>query len=132
MGKFVATFDGGVVADPESFEAGNSHGVRFPVYVNERRKNKATDEYEDTGNVAKIQVTVWNDDADQLDVRKGDIVEVQASLTERAYEGKNGPGRQLQTTFVDRVDVVYRRDDAPSAGSSPAQNEDPYGSELPW
>lgn len=127
MGNFVAEFDGSVVAEPEEFTAGNSKGLRFPVYVNERRKNRDTEEYEDTGNVSKIQVTLWNDLAENTDVRFHDIVEVKASLTEREYEGKNGKGRQLQTTFVNSVTLKYRAADSASQG---AKEEDL--SDLPW
>lgn len=129
MSKFNAVFSGGVVAEPEAFEAGQSHGLKFPVYVNEQRKNRDTGSYEDTGNVSKIQVTLWNDQADALDVRKGDIVEVDATLREREYDRKDGgKGRSLETGFVNSVVTVYRKDGAPraDAGFIPAP-EPAYG-----
>jgi single-stranded DNA-binding protein len=129
MGRFNATFDGAVVAEPESFEAGNSTGLKFPVYVNEQRKNRDTDKYEDTGNVSKIQVTLWNDQINGVDVRKGDIVEVDASLHEREYEGKNGKGRSLETQFVNSVVVKWRKEGEPVAAGGFASGGP---EETPW
>lgn len=124
MSKFVATFDGAVVAEPEKFEAGSNHGVRFPVYVNERKKDQATGDYKDTGNTAKIKVTLWNDLADNTEVYKNDIVEIAASLTEREYDKKDGTkGRELVTTFVDSLVLKYRKE-----GAAPAADD----SDLPW
>jgi hypothetical protein len=59
--------------------------------------------------VTKIRVTLWGDLADS-DIQQGDIVEVTATLYERAYEGKNGPGRALETDWVDSIVVKYRKD----------------------
>jgi single-stranded DNA-binding protein len=123
MGRFNAVFDGGVVAEPERIGKEGT-GLGFPVYIHEQRKNKDTGDYEDTGNTAKIQVALWGDLADE-DVRYGDIVEVDASLTEREYEKKDGSkGRQLQTAWVNSVVVKYRKGAEAVAAS---------GSEgLPW
>lgn len=122
MGQVRSTFDGGVVAEPELKEVG-SNGARvleFPVYVNRRRKNRDSGEYEDTGDVTKIRVQLWNEAADTADVRKGDIVEVVASLYEREYEKRDGTvGRALETDFVDQVRVVYRKDGGGGDGFTP-------------
>lgn len=113
MGTLRVTFDGGVVAEPEFKEVG-SNGARvleFPVYVNRRRKNRDSGEYEDTGDVTKIRVQLWNEAADTTDVRKGDIVEVTGTLYEREYQKRDGtPGRALETDFVEQVRVVFRKD----------------------
>lgn len=117
MGKFNATFDGGVVAEPElrTFDSG-ARVLSFPVYVNERRKSRDSGEFEDTGNVTKIRVQLWNEAADTADVQKNDIVEVQAALTEREFDKNDGTkGRSLETTFVDSVKRVYRAEGARKA-----------------
>ena len=125
MGKFNATFDGGVVAEPElrNFDSG-ARVLSFPVYVNERRKNRESQEFEDTGNVSKIRVQLWNDAADEADIRKGDIVEVAAALTEREYDKQDGTkGRSLETTFVDSVKVTYRAKGGSDSGGSGFSDE---------
>lgn len=114
MGRFTATFDGAVVAEPEHFEAGKSHGIQFPIYVNDQNKNRDTNAYEDSGDVTKVRVTLWNDQADAADIRKGDIYEVEAALVEKEYPRKDGgTGRQLQTKFVNGMTLKYRRDESP-------------------
>lgn len=108
MSKIQATFDGRVVAEVETRDVGGSTVYEFPVYVNHRRKNRETGEYEDSGDTSKIRVSVWRD---RPDVQKGDIVEVVATLVEKEWQKKDGTtGRQLQTEFVDTVTVKHRRD----------------------
>jgi len=115
MGRVNATFDGGVVAEPEAFTAGSSHGLKFPVYVTHERKNKDSGNYEKTGDTTKIKVTLWNDAADAADIQKGDIVEVTGTLKEREYDKQDGSkGRALETEFVDSVITKYRSNSAPS------------------
>lgn len=111
MGAVRSTFDGGVVAEPESKELPSGATVlEFPVYVNRRRKNRDSGEYEDTGDVTKIRVQLWNE-AGNIDVRKGDIVEVVGTIYEREFQKRDGtPGRALETDWVDSVKVVYRKD----------------------
>ena len=84
MSQVKATFSGSVVAEPESKQVGGNNLLQFPVYVNHQRKNKDTGEYDRTGDVTKIRVTLWRDLAD-TDIRKGDIVEVDATLIEKEF-----------------------------------------------
>lgn len=117
MGQVKATFDGGIVADPERKNVGGNDVLEFPVYVNHRRKNAQTGEYEDSGDTSKIRVALWRDLAN-TDLRKGDVVEVVGTLVEKEFPRKDGTqGRMLQTQFVDSVTVKYRKDDA-GGGSS--------------
>lgn len=112
MGSVRVTFDGGVVAEPEfkEFDSG-ARVLEFPVYVNRRRKVKGSDTYEDTGDVTKIRVGLWNDAADTADIQKSDIVEVTGTLYEREYEKSDGTkGRSLETDWVDSVRVVHRKE----------------------
>lgn len=110
MGQVRSTFDGGVVAEPEIRQAGNSTVLEFPVYVNRRKKNRDTGEYEDTGDVTKIRVQLWNDRIDLFEKpSKGDIVEVTGTIYEREYTKSDGTtGRSLETDWVDDIAIKYR------------------------
>ena len=119
MAQVKVTFSGGVVADPELKQVGESSVLEFPVYVNHTRKNRDTGEYEPTGDTSKIRVTLWRDLAD-TDIQKGDIVEVSATLIEREFDKQDGTtGRALQTDFVESIVVKWRKDGA-AASSGPS------------
>jgi single-stranded DNA-binding protein len=114
MSQIKATFSGSVVADPEKREVAGNPLLEFPVYVNHSKKNRETDEYEPTGEVSKIRVTLWREKAEMADVQKGDIVEVVATMIERNFTRKDGTdGRQLQTDYIESVVVKYRKDGTP-------------------
>jgi single-stranded DNA-binding protein len=116
MSQIKVTFSGAVVAEPEKREVAGSNILEFPVYVNHTKKNKNTGDYEPTGEVSKIRVTLWREKAEMSDVRKGDIVEIVGTMVERNFTRKDGSeGRQLQTDYVESVVVKYRKD-APSSG----------------
>lgn len=119
MSQVKATFSGKVVAAPVSREAGGAALLEFPVYVNRTKKNRDTGEYEPTGDVTKIRVTLWRDLAD-TDIRDKDIVEVTGTIFEQEYDKQDGTkGRSLQTDFVDSIVVKWRADEAPaSSGAS--------------
>lgn len=120
MSQIKATFSGSVVAEPEKKEVAGNALLEFPVYVNHSKKNKDTGEYEPTGEVSKIRVTLWREKAEMSDVQKGDIVEVVATMIERNFTRKDGTeGRQLQTDYVDSVVVKYRKD----GGASKSQDD---------
>jgi single-stranded DNA-binding protein len=111
MSQIKASFTGGIVAEPERRQVGGANLLEFPVYVNHSKKNKETGEYEPTGDVSKVKVTLWRELADNTDVRKGDLVEVSATLVEKEFDKKDGTkGRSLQTDWVESVVVKYRKD----------------------
>jgi len=111
MSQVKATFTGGIVAEPERKTVGQSNLLEFPVYVNHSKKNKDTGEYEQTGDTTKIKVTLWRDLADNTDVRKGDLVEVTATIIEKEFPKKDGTiGRQLQTDYVESVVLKHRKE----------------------
>jgi single-stranded DNA-binding protein len=119
MSQIKATFSGSVVADPEKREVAGNPLLEFPVYVNHSKKNRETDQYEPTGEVSKIRVTLWREKAEMADVQKGDIVEVVATMIERNFTRKDGTeGRQLQTDYIESVVVKFRKDGTPK----PAEN----------
>lgn len=112
------TISGGVVAEPETKVISDSATVlSFPLYDNERRKNRDTQEYEPTGNVTKLRVQLWNDLAREWagKINVGDIVEIEGTIVEREYDKKDGTkGRSLETSFVNSVRVVYSKSGASS------------------
>lgn len=131
MAQIEAKFSGAVVADPEVREVNGAKVLEFPVYVNHDRKDKDTGEYVPTGDVSKIRVSLWRDLAD-TDVRKNDIVRIEATLVEKEFQKRdNTPGRSLQTGFVNSIERVFRKNDAPraDAGFIPAPDGEGFGSE---
>lgn len=109
MSQIKATFSGNIVADPERREAGGAPLLEFPVYVNHTKKNRDSGEFEKTGDVSKIRVTLWRD-MSETDVVKGDLVEVVATLVEKEFAKKDGAqGRSLQTDYVESVVVKHRK-----------------------
>lgn len=119
MSQLKAVFTGGVVAEPEAREVGGSKLLEFPVYVNHSKKNKDTGEYEPTGDTTKVKVTLWRDLAESTDVRKGDLVEVTATLVEKEFDKKDGTkGRSLQTDWVESVVLKHRKGGAAPAASA--------------
>jgi single-stranded DNA-binding protein len=124
MSQIKATFTGNIVADPELREAGGTHLLEFPVYVNHTKKDKDTKEYVKTGDTSKIRVTLWRDLADDTDVIKGDLVEIVATLIEKEFDKKDGTkGRSLQTDYVESVIVKYRKDDSGDGQPAPVDNQ---------
>lgn len=120
MAQIKAEFSGRVVAEPEAKTVGQSNLLQFPVYVNHSKKNRDTDQWEDTGDVSKIRVTLWREKADMADVRKGDIVAVVGTLIEKEWEKQDGSkGRSLQTDYVDSVELVKRFDNVDNAPVAP-------------
>ena len=118
------TVSGGVVAEPEFKVISDKFKVlEFPLYDNEQRKDKDTGEYTDVpGSTLKLKVVLKNDLADQWNgkIRKGDIVELACSITEREYERKDGQkGRALETTFVNEVTVKWSKSGATASGDEP-------------
>lgn len=110
MAQFKAEFSGGVVAEPERKQIGQSTLLEFPVYVNHTRKNRDTGEYEPTGDTTKVRVALWRDLAD-TDIRKGDIVEVKCTVVEKEFTKRDGSeGRALQTDYVESCVVKFRKD----------------------
>lgn len=115
MSQIKATFSGNIVADPERREAGGATLLEFPLYVNHSKKDKDSGEYVKTGDVSKIRVTLWRDLA-ETDIRKGDLVEVVATLVEKEFPKKDGTqGRSLQTDYVESVVVKHRKEETVGA-----------------
>lgn len=112
------TISGRVVAEPELKEVNGYTILNFPLYDNEQRKDKETGEYKDTGKTLKLRVSLFGDLANEWQhLKKGSVVEIQGSITEEEFTKKDGtPGRQLVTTFVNDVRLIWEPQvqDAPS------------------
>lgn len=111
MSSIKATFTGSIVAEPELKETKNGiQKLEFPVYVNHARKNKETGTWATTGDVSKFRVTLWADRAHE-DFRKGDLVEISATIIEKEYEKRDGSiGRSLQTDYIESITLKHRKD----------------------
>jgi len=111
MSRINAVFSGNVVADRTKKDINGTSLLEFPVYVNHTKKNRDSGEYEKTGDTSKIRVTEWRDLADSLDVKMGDLVEVNGTLVEKEFQKQDGTvGRSLQTDYIESVVVKYRKD----------------------
>lgn len=108
MSQIKSTFTGSVVADPRFETTPNGASkMTFPVYVNHAKKNKDTGQFVKTGDVSKIRVTLWGDKT-ALEINKGDLVVVTATLVEKRWTSKDGsPGQGLQTDWVESVEVKF-------------------------
>ena len=112
MSRINAVFSGNVVAEPTKKDINGTPLMEFPVYVNHTKKNRDSGEYEKTGDTSKIRVTVWRDLAESLDVKMGDLVEVNGTLVEMEFQKQDGTvGRSLQTDYIESVVVKYRKDE---------------------
>lgn len=112
MSRINAVFSGNVVAEPTKKDINGTPLMEFPVYVNHTKKNRDSGEYEKTGDTSKIRVTVWRDLAESLDVKMGDLVEVNGTLVEKEFQKQDGTvGRSLQTDYIESVVVKYRKDE---------------------
>lgn len=119
MSQIKVTFSGNVVAEPERKNVAGNSVLEFPVYVNHTKKNRDTGNYEPTGDVSKIRVSLWREKAEMSDVKQGDIVEVVGTIVEKNFTRRDGTeGRSIQTDWVDSVVVKYRK------GSQPGSNAD--------
>lgn len=121
MSRITATFSGTIVAEPEMKEIAGSKVLEFPVYVNHTKKNRETSEYEPTGDVSKIRVSLWREKAEMSEVQKGDIVEVTGTIVEKNFTRRDGTeGRSIQTDWVESVEVKYRKSSQSAVGFQPA------------
>lgn len=111
MSRVEAKFTGTVVSEPEHKQTKNGvDKVEFPVYVNHAKRDKETNTYHTTGDVTKIRVTLWGDKIG-TDIRRGDLVEVIATIVEKEFDRRDGTkGRSLQTEYVDTITVKFRKD----------------------
>lgn len=117
---------GNIVAEPEDKKLSDKFSIlEFPLYANRRVKNRDTNEYEnDPQGTTKITVQLKFDQREQWlgKLQKGDLVTVTGSFFEREYDKKDGSkGRQLQSDFVESVEVKFSKS---GGNSAPAVDND--------
>lgn len=105
-----AEFSGNVTNVPEVKKIGAKETPlkELRVAVNHDRKNKETGEFEKTGDTTWVTVKLWGDRAYE-DFRKGDLVKYEGTLVEKHF-GEDGKGRQLESDWIESLDVLYRKD----------------------
>lgn len=117
---------GNIVAAPEDRRISDKFSIlTFPVYANRRVKNRETGEYEnDPQGTTKLTIELKFDQREQWlgKLQKGDLVTVTGSFFEREYDKKDGSkGRQLQSDFVESVEVKFSKS---GGNSAPAVDND--------
>lgn len=103
-----ATLTANVTNEPEIKATANSQVKNLRLAVDHDRKNKDTGEFEKTGDTTWIDAALWGDLADS-DIQKGDLVELDATLVDKVWEGKNGTGHTLTTDYIASITVKYRK-----------------------
>lgn len=108
-------FSGNVTNVPEVKKIGAKETPlkELRVAINHDRKNKDSGEYEKTGDTTWVVVKLWGDRASE-DFQKNDLVKYEGTLVEKHF-GEDGKGRQLESDWIQTVEVVYRKDGAPAA-----------------
>ena len=99
---------GNLTRDPElRSTAGGTSVLGFGVAVNDRRKNQQTGEWED-GETLWLGFNLWGRKAEALAdaAKKGDLVLVTGTLTQRSFEGKHGEQRTVIEVKATEVAVV--------------------------
>ena len=112
-----AQFTANVTNAPEIREVGakNTPLKELNLAINHDKKNKDTGEYERTGDTTWVTVKLWGDRASE-DYRKGDLVEFDGTIVEKAFTRKDGTeGRRLESDYVGSLVVKFRKDGAPIA-----------------
>ena len=119
------TISGNLTRDAELKSTGSSDVLSFSVAVNERRKNKATDEWEDYPNY--IDCTVFGARAPKLAERltKGTKICVQGKLRWSQWEDRDGGKRSRVTVIADEVELMPK-------GANPAASEPYADADLPF
>jgi single-stranded DNA-binding protein len=132
MSRVEAKFTGTVVADPERKQTKNGiDKLEFPVYVNHSKKNKDSGTWHTTGDVTKFRVTLWGDKVD-TDIRRGDLVEVVATIVEKEFQKRDGTqGRSLQTEYVEAITIKHRKTDSGLPALS-VGHDDRFEDEAPF
>ncbi len=98
------TIVGNLTRDPElKFSDSGKAVTSFAVAVNNRRKNRQTQEWEDFPSF--MNVVAWADLAEHCasSLKKGERVIVFGTLQERSYEGRDGNTRRVLELIADAL-----------------------------
>ena len=116
--------------------SGGMSVLSMGVAVNDRRKNQQTGEWED-GETLWLGFSLWGKKAEALAdaAKKGDLVLVTGTLTQRSFEGKHGEQRTVIEVKATEVAIVPRiqsgagwskdRTAAADPWQQPATNDEP-------
>jgi single-strand DNA-binding protein len=117
---------GNLTADPELRSLPSGTAIcKLRVACNTRRKNNATNEWEDKPNY--FDVTVWGAQGENAAryLAKGRPVAIDGRLEWREWQDKEtGKNRQSIDIIADSVQFLGGRDDAPAPGGYSSQRSD--------
>lgn len=105
---------GNLTRDPElRFLASNTAVCQIGVAVNERWKNKQTDQWEDRVNF--IDCEAWGKTAENINqyFTKGKGILIEGKLRLDQWQDQQGSNRSKLKVIVDRFEFVGGRDDQP-------------------
>jgi single-strand DNA-binding protein len=138
------TMEGRLTADPELRFLDSGLAVcSFTIVNQDRRKNDATGEWEDSGDPLFIRVSVWRQQAENAaeSLSKGDLVVCMGKLQNRKWEDKEGNTRyslEMQADTV-AISLLFRTvkhgaqrsqrksaDDDPWASPPPSSDDPPF------
>lgn len=105
--------------------------LNFSVAVNDRRKNQATDEWEDYANFVDCSLFGRRAEALAQYLKKGTKVAIDGKLRYSTWQDKNtGDNRHSLGVLVDELEFMSQRDGAGATGGSPAPQQAPdYGAD---
>lgn len=128
------TIVGNLTADPKLRTTGNgSKVVNFRIAVNQRRRNKQTNQWED-GDVWFLNCNAWDGEHHMLasniaaSLRKGMPVIACGRLHQREYQAKDGSSRSVVEMTVDHIGPDLRKSTvAVNRQQQPAQQQNGWG-----
>ena len=111
----IAGISGRLTAEPELKKTQNSKSVCQVTIAIKRPRTKDTTDF--------LTVVLWNQNAEYLCryAHKGDLVEVQGSITTRKYQDKNGQSRTAFEISADNVSLQASK--AEKQGNNNMQND---------
>ena len=94
--------------------------VKLRLAVNDRRKNAASGQWEDSPNY--IDVVIFGSRGESLSrfLSKGKRIAVEGKPRWREWESQAGEKRQAVEVVADDIELLGGRDDAPAGSSRPA------------
>ncbi len=111
----IAGISGRLTAEPELKKTQNGKSVCQATIAVKRPRTKDTTDF--------LTVVLWNQNAEYLCryAHKGDLVEVQGSITTRKYQDKNGQSRTAFEISADNVSLQASK--AEKQGNNNMQND---------
>lgn len=128
---------GNLTREPERRESGSGAVVlSFGIAVNERFKNKTTDEWEERPNYFDCVMFGKRADAISKYLSKGDKVAIEGKLRWSQYTDKQGNNRSSVDVVVDEVELMSKSEQkrVSTAVSEPMPMPEPvlYSDDIPF